>query len=77
MKTTAENLEEKFDNGEDVLDYFDSSTRMNFHERWKKHLASLEEKINVSYPDVLNTVSEIDLQRFLIAKAQELQSLYK
>lgn len=28
--TTAENLEEKFDNGEDVLDYFDTDVqRMN------------------------------------------------
>ena len=29
-KTTAENLEEKFDRGEDVLDYFDTTpTRVN------------------------------------------------
>jgi hypothetical protein len=34
-KTTAENLEERFDRGEDVLDYFDSSKACGVHPQSK------------------------------------------
>jgi hypothetical protein len=47
-KTTAENLEEKFDRGEDVLDYFDLSKARVVHPQsknavWKNLADSIKE----------------------------------
>jgi hypothetical protein len=45
MKTTAKNLEEKFDKNEDVLDYFNKSKAQNLKTFLRKNNSKNQDKV--------------------------------